>query len=166
MKSDRTFRFLTKRVWSWINRTLVIPFRAVRLGQRALEVPIILQVSEVECGAACLTMILSYHGLSVSLSDCREMLRIGDHGASALSIANAARAHGLRVRAFSLSPADFRPVRLPAIVHWKSNHFVVLEHWSLDNVEIIDPAFGRRQLTAEEFGAGFAGVVLMFEREV
>ena len=130
---------------------------------RRRRVPVIRQMSAVECGAACLSMILSYYGRPTRISDCREQLGIGRDGVTAETIARAARANGLRVKGYSLQPADFKLVPLPAIVHWEFNHFIVVERWSPERVDVVDPAAGRRQLTAAEFDAGFTGVVLVFE---
>jgi ABC-type bacteriocin/lantibiotic exporter with double-glycine peptidase domain len=131
-----------------------------RLGRR---VPIVLQMSPVECGAACLAMILGYHGRKTRVAECRERLGIGRDGANALQISRAAKSYGLRTRSYSLEPAALRDVRLPAIVHWRFNHFVVLEKWTPNGVVIVDPAFGRRTVTADEFDSGFTGVVLVLE---
>jgi ABC-type bacteriocin/lantibiotic exporter with double-glycine peptidase domain len=108
-------------------------------------------------------MILGYFGRETRVPECRASLGIGRDGATAKTIAKAAREYGLRVKAFSLDPADFQYVPLPAIVHWSFKHFMIVERWSPKRVEIIDPATGRRRLTADEFDAHFTGVVLTFE---
>ena len=131
------------------------------LARRRL--PVVLQMNAVECGAACLAMILSHYGRKARLADVRESCAAGRDGLSAQTIADAARRHGLRVRAYSAQPGDFRDVPLPAIVHWNFNHFVVVESWSPRHVDIVDPAAGRRRLRPAEFDAGFTGVVLTFE---
>lgn len=117
----------------------------------------------VECGAACLAMILCYYGRKTSISEVSTHCDIGRDGLSALSIVKAARSYGMRVRAISLPRNDFRFVRLPAIIHWEFNHFVVVERWSSRYVDIVDPAAGRRRLSAEEFDAGFTGIAIMLE---
>ena len=127
------------------------------------RVPVILQMTPHECGAACLAMVLSYHGRMMTLSECRLHLRSGRDGLSARAIAQAARDLGLRVRALSLEPESLAQVHGPAIVHWNFEHFLVLERWSPHAVEVVDPAVGRRKLTNEEFNAGFTGVVLTLE---
>src|SRR5437899_2316539 len=81
------------------------------------RVPPIRQLSEVECGAACLAMILSYYGRKTSVSEIRERCGVGRDGLSALSLVKAARSYGLRVRSVSLQDNDFRFVKLPAIIH-------------------------------------------------
>jgi len=112
-------------------------FAALRLQNRR-RVPVILQLSSLECGVACLTMALNYFGRPITLMQCRESFDIGRDGATALNIAEAARRLGLRVRAYSLEPEDFQHVNLPAIVHWEFNHFIVVERWDPTWVDIVD----------------------------
>jgi ATP-binding cassette subfamily B protein len=127
------------------------------------RVPVILQMTPHECGAACLAMILGYHGHEISMSECRKHLRSGRDGLSARAIAQAGRDLGLRVRALSLEPEGLAQVRLPAIIHWNFDHFVVLVRWTPKSVDVVDPAIGRRRLTQEEFSAAFTGVLLAME---
>ncbi|MDP9368256.1 MAG: peptidase domain-containing ABC transporter [Chloroflexota bacterium] len=135
----------------------------IRSRKRSHRVPVLLQLSMVECGAACLAMILSYHGRPTRVAECRERCGVGRDGVTALALAQAARGFGLRVRAFTVEPAAFQQIPLPAIAHWGFEHFVVVEHWSPTRVTVVDPAKGRQRLTAEEFDAGFTGVVLACE---
>jgi ABC-type bacteriocin/lantibiotic exporter with double-glycine peptidase domain len=140
------------------------PCRAVshlRLWRR--KVPELLQMNAVECGAACLAMILSYYGRKTCVAEVYKSAGVGRDGLSALNIVQTARRYGLQVRSISLQINDFRFVRLPAIVHWEFNHFLVVERWSPSSVTVIDPAVGRTRLSAQEFDAGFTGIVLMFE---
>jgi len=62
-----------------------------------------------------------------------------------------------------LQENDFRFVSLPAIVHWGFNHFLIVERWTPRYVDLVDPAMGRRRVTAEEFDNSFTGIVLTFE---
>lgn len=127
------------------------------------KVPELLQLNAVECGAACLAMILSYYGRKTGISEIRKNTVIGRDGLSALSIVQAARRYGLKVRTISLEATDFRFVSLPAIVYWEFNHFLVVERYSLSFIDVVDPAVGRRRLTFQEFDAGFTGIVMMLE---
>jgi ABC-type bacteriocin/lantibiotic exporter with double-glycine peptidase domain len=70
---------------------------------------------------------------------------------------------GLSARAHVIAGADVGSISLPAIAHWESRHFVVVERHAPDRVTIVDPAIGRRVLSASEFEAGYAGSVLTFE---
>lgn len=127
------------------------------------KVPELLQMNAVECGAACLAMILSYYGRKIAVAEVYKNAGVGRDGLSALTIVQTARRYGLQVRSISLQINDFRAVHLPAIVHWEFNHFLVVERWSPSSVTVIDPASGRTRLSAQAFDAGFTGVVLMFE---
>lgn len=134
--------------------------------KKSSSVPVMLQLSQVECGAACLAMILSYHGRKTRVSECRAYCGGGRDGVDAAAIADAARHFGLRVRAYSLSIEELEHIGLPAIIHWKFNHFVVLEHCSPTKIVIVDPAVGRHHVSPQEFNIGFTGVALTFEPDV
>ncbi|HEU0048057.1 MAG TPA: cysteine peptidase family C39 domain-containing protein, partial [Nitrososphaera sp.] len=153
---DRFFR-----VWYRTLSDVWIRLHAGLFGRR--RVPTVYQMSAVECGAACLAMILGYYGRKISASESREICGVGRDGVTARTIADSARQFGLRVKAFSLEPPALKYLSLPAIAHWNFNHFVVVETWSKKVVEIVDPGEGRRTLTPEEFDSCFTGVVLTFE---
>ena len=127
------------------------------------RVPEMRQVTNVECGAACIAMILNYYGYATSISAVQEHCGVGRDGLSALDLVNAAHLYGLRVRTVSLNLEEFPFVVLPVIVHWEFNHFLIVERWSESRVDVVDPAQGRRRLTPAEFDAGFTGIVLMLE---
>ncbi len=127
------------------------------------RVPVLLQNTTTECGAACLAMVLCHHGHRTTLHQVSERLQVGRDGLSAKAVVEGAREHGLKARAFSLTPEDLARVPLPAVAHWEFDHFVVVERWSPERVDLVDPGRGRRRLTPREFGAGFTGVLLVFE---
>lgn len=131
--------------------------------RRRNRVPVRRQLNATECGAACLAMILSYHGRKTVVEECRKVLGVGRDGLTALAIARAARAYGLQMRAYAPTTADLEHLPLPAIIHWNSDHFVVLERWSPRGAVVVDPASERRTLTPPEFEAGFSRVALVFE---
>jgi HlyB family type I secretion system ABC transporter len=106
-------------------------------------------------------MILGYFGRNTRIAECRDVCAPGRDGVYAQIIAKAARQFGLNVRAFSLQHTDFSTIALPAIIHWNFNHFVVLERWSPKQMTIVDPAAGRRTVSAREFDQRFTGIVLI-----
>lgn len=107
-------------------------------------------------------MVLSGHGHHTTVPALAADLGIGRDGATALTLVRAARARGLTTRAVSL-PAEHVPGQpFPAIAHWRSRHFVVVEGATSKGITVIDPATGRIRLTREEFARDYSGVLLTF----
>jgi len=127
------------------------------------QVPSILQMEAVECGAASLAMILAYYGRFVALDELRYECDVSRDGSKASNIIHAARKYGLSGQGFKLEPEAIHADRLPAIIHWNFNHFVVLEKLSSKKAYINDPAAGPRVLPIEEFDEAFTGILLEFK---
>jgi ATP-binding cassette subfamily B protein len=129
------------------------------------RIPLVRQTTETDCAAACLTMVLSYHGKVLRLDDVRQLLGTGRDGADALSVVSGARFHGLRARGVKIENiADLRFLEPGAMLHWGFHHYVVFEELKGNRVRIVDPAGGRRIVTLAEAGKSFTGVALLFER--
>ena len=142
-----------------------IPVKKIFSGHRK-HLPELMQMDATECGAACLAMLLTYYGRKTNVAEVRQRCGSGRDGQTARTLVTVARSYGLRTRAISLQEGDFRYVTLPAVIHWSFNHFVVVERWSPRSVKLVDPALGRRRVSAAEFDANFTGVVLLFEPDV
>jgi ABC-type bacteriocin/lantibiotic exporter with double-glycine peptidase domain len=121
------------------------------------------QLESSECGAACLAMVLAFHGKEVSLEAVRDLCGGGRDGVSARVIVDAAAHLGLRGRGVKLDVDQLALLPAGAILHWEFQHFVVLAQVRADGVEIVDPAVGRRIVSKEAFGRSFTGVALLFE---
>jgi ABC-type bacteriocin/lantibiotic exporter with double-glycine peptidase domain len=128
----------------------------------ARRVPVVLQMTLGDCGAACLTAVLRYHGDPAELAEVRERTGAGRGGLTARRICVAARGYGLRARGYALDPATLAQLPLPAVAHWEGAHFVVLERVGERSAVVMDPALGRRVLTVAELheGLGRAAVAL------
>src|SRR4051812_12605612 len=81
----------------------------LRLGERLRRRRIqwVQQLTATECGAACLAMVLDYHGKKVRLDHIRDVQPIGRDGLSALAILQAAQVFGMRGRGVKLELEDF-----------------------------------------------------------
>ena len=122
------------------------------------------QTAATDCGAACLTMVLDYHGKSLRLDDVREVVGTGRAGADAMALLRGGRWFGLRGRGVKIDDIDsFQFLEPGTVLHWQFNHYVVLEHWGPKGASIVDPASGRRQVSREQLRRAFTGVALLFE---
>lgn len=126
------------------------------------RVPYIPQMEMVECGAACLAMVLGHWGHHAPLPEVREACKVSRDGASAASLLEAARKYGLEAEAVKVEVEHFHDLPLPAILHWDFKHFVVLERLARKGVRIVDPAAGARFVPSLELGHRFTGVALVF----
>ena len=128
------------------------------------KVPSIIQMEELECGAACLAMVLAFYGKWVSLEQVRYECGVSRDGSNARNILLAARNYGLEAKGFRYQPEELKQSgTFPCIIHWNFNHFVVLNGFRGDRVSINDPAKGSILLTMEEFDKAFTGVCIRFE---
>ena len=85
------------------------------------------QLNIADCGAACLAMVLGFHGRHASLDEVRDRIGAGREGVSAFDLLEAGRTFGLRGRAVRLELDDLLLLPAGAILHWRMNHFVVLQ---------------------------------------
>jgi ABC-type bacteriocin/lantibiotic exporter with double-glycine peptidase domain len=115
-----------------------------------------------ECGVASLAMILEHHGSSIPLHELREECGTSRDGNSALQLIQAARRLGLKGTGLRLGAEQLESQPLPMILHWRLNHFVVLERFKRGRAVLLNPASGRVQADDEELDRNFSGIALKF----
>ncbi|MDR2917343.1 MAG: peptidase domain-containing ABC transporter, partial [Tannerella sp.] len=112
-----------------------------------LKFPFYRQLDAMDCGPSCLRMIAKYYGKSFSIQQLREKSHIQRTGVNLLGLSEAAESIGLRTTCVRTSVQKLKEqAKLPCIIHWKQEHFVVLynikkrkDKWFF---HIADPAYG------------------------
>lgn len=124
------------------------------------KLPVLLQAELTECGLACVAMMAAFHGKPISMREARQQIVLSSKGATLADLIDIASALALSSRALRVEIEDLSELRLPCILHWNMNHFVVLKSLSRSGVTIHDPAAGLRRISWREFDGHFTGVAL------
>ncbi|MEO7999164.1 MAG: cysteine peptidase family C39 domain-containing protein, partial [Gemmatimonadaceae bacterium] len=135
-----------------------------RSERRRAHTPTILQMEAAECGAAALAMVLAHYGRYVPLEELRVSCGVSRDGVNAENLCKAARAYGLEATESTRELHELNAVKLPAIIFWNFNHFVVLDGIEANSYHLNDPAVGPRPVTNEEMDLSFTGLVIEFTR--
>jgi ATP-binding cassette, subfamily B, bacterial len=117
----------------------------------AISFPFLLQRNQMDCGPTCLYMVSKYYGRNFSIEKLRELTEIGKEGVNILGISDAAEKIGYRTQAVQLNIAELKEAKLPCILHWQQNHFVVLYKIKRNQFFIADPGSGLIKLNLKEF---------------
>lgn len=122
--------------------------------------PLMLQTEATECGLACLGMLAGYYGYRTDLATLRRRFPVSLKGSTLRDLIAIAGQLELATRPLKLDLDDLAQLKLPCILHWNFNHFVVLQEVGPRSVTIYDPAFGIRKLSMDEAAKAFTGVAL------
>jgi ATP-binding cassette, subfamily C, bacterial len=126
--------------------------------------PLVRQHSEEDCGAACFAAIARYYGATLTLSRIREAIGTGQQGTTLLGLKRGAEVLGFNARSVKAVPEilDYlNEIPLPAIIHWKGNHWVVLYGQQNQKYVVADPALGLRYLSKKELADGWTDWVML-----
>lgn len=127
---------------------------------RKARLPVLLQTEASECGLACVSMIASFWGHQIDVSSMRARFSVSLKGVTLKGLIAMAQGMRLQSRPLKLDMQHLPDLKLPCILHWDLNHFVVLKSVSGSHVVIHDPAVGMRRLPLSEFSKHFTGVAL------
>lgn len=126
-----------------------------KLRRHLKQYPMVYQHSELECGITSLHMICLFYGKKVSLTHLRELCEIGRSGSSMLDLAEAAEQLGFICRGLRTTYAGLSKLRLPLILHWANNHYVVLYEVHATHALIGDPGQGLMTVPVDKFRKEF-----------
>ncbi|WP_082096491.1 peptidase domain-containing ABC transporter [Paenibacillus wulumuqiensis] len=134
----------------------------------ARKLPVILQLNQYDCGIACLAMLAS--GIRKKRIDTAEFRGhgpvLGRDGASLSLLKQAAAQRGYELKAYRLQTCEeiSKLVEIrPIMVHWNYNHFVIVERCTDLKITIIDPAYGRSDISIESFIRSYSGTCVTLE---
>ena len=132
------------------------------ISRGVANVPVIMQMEALECGAACLAMVLAYYGKWIPLEQVRADCGVSRDGANARNVLRAARSYGLSAKGYRYETETLRNKgTFPCIIHWNFRHFVVLTGFRGKKAYLCDPAKGSYSVPMEVFDESFTGICLM-----
>lgn len=135
-----------------------VPLRLTFWPRRRL--PVVLQTEAAECGLACLAMVAGFWGLTLDLLSLRRRFPVSLKGVTLKGLLAMAAGLGFQARPLTLEMAGLPYLKLPCVLHWNMNHFVVLKAVGRGQARIHDPAVGERRLSLAAVSRQFTGVAL------
>ena len=144
-------------------KTKTIKIKEPVQNPKVANVPVVMQMEALECGAASLTMVLAYYGKWIPLEQVRLDCGVSRDGSNLKNIYLAAVSYGLEPQGYRMDVNSLKEHgTFPCIIHWNFNHFVVLDGFKREKAVLNDPARGKVEVSMEEFDKAFTGVVLTF----
>jgi ATP-binding cassette subfamily B protein RaxB len=120
-----------------------------------------LQSASSECGLACAGMLINhFRDTTLSLQDLRRRHDVNLRGLNLNSLINILSENGILARPLSVGLNKLKALKLPCIIHWRFNHYVILEEIRGARFHVVDPGCGRRILGEEEVNDNFTGIAL------
>jgi len=99
-----------------------------------------------DCGAACISSVASYYGLSVPIAKLRFMAGTDQKGTNLLGMIEAAEEIGFLAKAVRTNPEYLDKLPLPFIAHVKTagnlTHYIVVYKTAGKHLSIMDPSSG------------------------
>ena len=124
------------------------------------------QHNEEDCGAACLASISKYYGKTFTINRIREAVGTGQQGTTLLGLKQGANRLGFNTRGVKapIEVINKKAMPLPAIIHWKGYHWVVLYGKKGKKYIVADPATGIRYLGTKSLVEAWTdGIMLLLE---
>lgn len=118
------------------------------------------QSESSECGLACISIALERLGSSISLAELRRKHVVSARGLTVKDILKISASVNLVGRAVRCELEELVDLKCPAILHWKMQHFVVLEEVKGKYIYINDPANGRSRIAISTASGLFTGIAI------
>jgi ATP-binding cassette, subfamily B, bacterial CvaB/MchF/RaxB len=105
-------------------------------------------------------MVVSHHGHVTDLPSLRQRFSVSLKGMTLANLMQVASSLNFNCRPLRLELKEMGELRLPCVLHWDLNHFVVLTRVNTKSIVIHDPASGRKTIPLAEVSKHFTGVAL------
>ena len=109
------------------------------------------QSDSKDCGPTCLKIIAKHYGKTLNIQTLRTYSETTREGSNLLNVSDAAEKIGFRSLGVKLSLQKLHEAPLPCILHWNSQHYVVLYKIRKNNYYTSDPAIGLIEYNQKEF---------------
>ena len=131
------------------------------------KIPFVRQEGQMECGVACILMLIKYYNGYISTKQLSLMTKTTKNGTTVFNIVKALREIGFSADGVK---CDFNlllkeNIKMPCICHVvinKSyNHFIVLYEISNNKFIIADPACGIKKLSYDKFKSIYNDIIII-----
>ena len=119
------------------------------------------QEEAADCGLAALAMIARFYDQKITVAAIRERVQLDPRGASLSELARIAGELGFKAQAVRIGDDQYFQVNLPAIVHCRDEHYLVLCQYGPAHVALADPATGMVRMHRELFHQRASGQLLL-----
>ncbi len=143
-----------------IEAFVAAPTALARLHRR--KRPFVAQHDQMDCGAACMSMVARFFGRRINLPTFRALLHVTREGASLFSLKKAAEHVGLEAIGVQARYEDLGSYLVPFIA-LTEYHFVVVYRVGPEEIVIGDPARGIVTLRAGEFAGEWSQIALLLK---
>lgn len=124
------------------------------------KLPLILQYEMGECGLVCIAMVLGYYGQKCPVEVIRRYVQSTIKGLTLYQLKKIAEHFGLFAEVLRLNIDQLTTLKLPCVLHWDMNHFVVLYKITCKGIKVHDPIKGKVFIPFCEVYNSFTGIVL------
>ena len=135
-----------------------------RPARRLRRFPTVWGIDEADCGAASLAAVCRHFGRAVPLPAVRDAVDMAVDGTSLAGLASGAERLGLAARPLRASASRLDTMPLPAICHWRGDHWVVVHDIDDKSVRFMDPVAGPRRISRAEWQEHWSGFCCLVAR--
>ncbi|ERJ61396.1 peptidase domain-containing ABC transporter [Sphingobacterium paucimobilis] len=121
-----------------------------------------------DCGAACLSSVAAYYGLNLPIAKIRQLCHTDTRGTNILGMTQGLNDMGFNAKGVRGNMDALVQIPLPAIAHVvvmeQLHHFVVIYKIDKNQVEVMDPAYGKiEKYSMADFQKIWTGVLILLE---